>query len=105
MYTIVIERTHEIGILKSLGVTRFGLVRLSVSESLLISLAGVATGIGIAFLAKWGLSVARPLLTVDLTPGRLALAIGIGVVGGTLSALYPGYQAARLDPAVALSNE
>jgi ABC-type lipoprotein release transport system permease subunit len=33
------------------------------------------------------------------------LAALVGVVGGTLSALYPGYRAARLDPAVALNTE
>jgi putative ABC transport system permease protein len=105
MYTMVLERTREIGILKSLGVTRAGLLRLSILEALLISLAGVAIGIGIAFAAKWGLNVVRPLLTVELTAGRLMLAVSIGVVGGTLSALYPGYRAARLDPAAALSHE
>ncbi len=105
MYTMVLERTRETGILKSLGVTRFGLLRLSIIEALLISVAGVLIGIGIAFAAKWGLSAARPLLTVELTVGRLILAIAIGLLGGTLSALYPGYRAARLDPAVALSHE
>lgn len=105
MYTIVLERTREIGILKSLGVTRLDLLRLSIIEALLIALAGVAIGIGIAFAAKWGLNVARPLLTVELTANRLILAVSIGVVGGVLSALYPGYRAARLDPAAALSYE
>ncbi len=105
MYTIVIQRTREIGILKSLGVTRLDLLRLSVVEALMISLAGVVIGIGISYAAKWGLGVARPLLTVDLSSGLLLLAALIGVVGGVLSALYPGYRAARLDPAVALSHE
>jgi putative ABC transport system permease protein len=105
MYTIVLERTREIGVLKSLGVTRFGLLRLSIIEALLISLTGVAIGIGIAFAAKWGLTIARPLLTVELPADLLILAVSIGVVGGVLSALYPGYRAARLDPAVALSYE
>ena len=105
MYTAVIERTREIGILKSLGVTRLGLVRLSVLEALLISITGVAAGITLSFAARWGLSVLLPLLTVDLTASLLLLAVLIGVVGGTLSALYPGYRAARLEPAVALSYE
>jgi len=105
MYTIVLERTREIGILKSLGVTRFGLLRLSLIEALLISIAGVMIGIAIAFAAKWGLNAARPLLTVELTAAHLMLAVSIGVVGGALSALYPGYRAARLDPAIALSQE
>lgn len=105
MYTMVIQRTREIGILKSLGVTRLGLVRLAVLEALLISLGGVAIGIGLAFAVRGLLAVLVPLLTVELATDRLLAAVLIGVVGGTLSALYPGYRAARLDPAFALTNE
>lgn len=105
LYTAVIERTREIGILKALGVGQAGLLWLAVAEALLISLAGVAIGIGLACGARGLIGVMRPLLTVDLAAGALLTAVLIGVVGGTLSALYPGYRAARLDPAVALSTE
>jgi putative ABC transport system permease protein len=105
MYTMVVERTREIGVLKSLGMTRLGLLRLSILEALAVSSAGVATGVGLAFLAKWGLAVLRPLLTVDLAGRLLLTALLLGLVGGVLSALYPGYRAARLEPAVALSHE
>jgi hypothetical protein len=105
MYTMVVERTHEIGILKSLGVGRLGLVRLSVCEALLISLGGVAIGIGLAFGVRGLIAALRPLLTVELAGGQLLTAALVGLAGGTLSALYPGYRAARLDPAWALSNE
>ncbi|MEW6250237.1 MAG: FtsX-like permease family protein [Planctomycetota bacterium] len=105
MYTLVVERTREIGILKSLGVTRLGLVRLSVTEALLIALGGVAIGVTLAHGIRVVLAILRPLLTVDLPLTELGLAVLIGVVGGTLSALYPGYRAARLDPAAALTNE
>ena len=43
-----------------------------------------------------------PFLDTALKGMRLA---AIGVVGGALSALYPGYRAAKLDPAIALSYE
>jgi len=105
MYTTVIERTREIGILKSIGVGRAGLVQLLVTEALLISVGGVLVGWLLALGARWLISVQKPLLTVDLSVGELLLAMAIGIVGGTLSALYPGYRAARLDPAVALTNE
>lgn len=105
MYTFVIERTREIGILKALGMTRTGLVLLSVTEALLISLAGVVISLGLSLAAKAFLAVRLPLLTVELPLARIGWAAVIGIVGGTLSALYPGYRAARLQPAVALSHE
>ncbi len=105
MYTVVVERSREIAILKSLGVSRLGLLRLSVAEALLISLGGVAVGVGLALLGKLVIGVVAPLLTVDLSGSGLLVAVIIGVVGGTLSALYPGYRAARLEPALVLGNE
>ena len=105
MYTIVIERTREIGVLKSLGVTRFDLLKLSICEALIISVAGAVIGIGLALATRWVLAIVRPLLTVELTSGLLLAALAVAVIGGVLSALYPGYRAARLEPAVALSNE
>jgi len=105
VYSMVVEHTREIGILKSLGVTRLGLLRLSVLEALLISGGGVAIGIGLAFAARAMIAWLKPLLTVDLAASSLVLALLIGIVGGTASALYPGYRAARLDPALALSTE
>jgi putative ABC transport system permease protein len=105
MYTMVVERTREIGILKSLGMTRVGLLRLSVSEALVVSVAGVVIGIGLAYVGKWGFSVWRPLLTLELASGILVVAVVLGVLGGTCSALYPGYRAARLDPVTALNYE
>jgi putative ABC transport system permease protein len=105
MYTMVLERTREIGILKSLGVTRLGLMRLSLTEALIISGSGAVLGILLAFAARGLLAVVVPLLTVELAPWRLATALVLGLAGGLLSALYPGYRAARLQPAVALSYE
>ncbi len=105
MYTMVIQRTREIGILKSLGVGQFGLLRLAVLEALLISVGGVMVGIGMAFGVRGLIMVWAPLLTVELAAGQMLLAFIIGVVGGGLSAVYPGYRAARLDPALALSSE
>lgn len=105
VYTMVIEHTRELGILKALGVSRLGLVRLAVVEAVLISAGGVAIGIALAFGARELIVLVKPLLTVDLTAKHFLAAVLIGVLGGALSALYPGYRAARLDPAQALSHE
>jgi len=105
MYTMVVERTREIGILKSLGMSRWGLVRLSLTEALVVSSAGVALGIGLALAAKGVLGIVKPLLTCALAADLLLAAVALGLIGGALSALYPGYRAARLEPATALSYE
>ncbi|MBN2445860.1 MAG: ABC transporter permease [Phycisphaerae bacterium] len=105
MYTFVLERTREIGILKSLGVTRRGLIGLSMLEALLISSAGAVIGIALSFVAQAIIAMRLPLLTVELPPQHLATAVAIGLVGGIGSALYPGWRAARLEPAVALGYE
>ena len=105
MYTMVLERTREIGILKSLGMTRTGLLRLSLTEALVVSVSGVVIGIGLAHVAQWALAIWRPLLTVEFTVPLILTAAALGACGGALSALYPGYRAARLEPAAALSYE
>jgi putative ABC transport system permease protein len=105
VYTLVLERTREIGILRSLGASRRFVLSAAVCEALVISLIGTAAGIGLAFVAAWCIEGWRPLLTVTIEWRWLALAGVVGVIGGALSALYPGYRAARLDPAMALSFE
>lgn len=105
MYLMVLERTREIGILKSLGATRWYLVGEIVTEAVIVCLLGTLLGVAFSFGAKYGLEAARPLMTITIEPHFVLLAVLIGVVGGTLSALYPGCRAARLDPVAALSFE
>jgi putative ABC transport system permease protein len=105
MYTLILQRTREIGILKSLGASRLYLVGIAVAESVLICLGGTAVGIGLSYLTGWTIEWLMPLATVRIEPRWLLAALVVGLVGGAVSALYPGYRAARLDPAVALAYE
>ena len=105
MYTLVLERTREIGILKSLGASRRLLLANTVLEAVVLCLSGTVIGIGLSFLAKWLIETLLPLNTVCIEWRWLVLAGLVGVVGGAVSALYPGYRAAKLDPATALSYE
>jgi putative ABC transport system permease protein len=103
MYTMVVERTREIGVLRALGASRFMILRGALGESLLICCAGTIVGIILAYSAKFGIEQVKPLLTVAIEPRWVLLALTIGIVGGALSALYPGWRAARLDPGLALT--
>ncbi|HUU82596.1 MAG TPA: ABC transporter permease [Phycisphaerae bacterium] len=105
MYTLILQRTREIGILKSLGASRRYLVGIAVAESVLICLGGTAFGIALSFAAARLIEWLMPLATVRIEAVWLLGALLVGLVGGALSALYPGYRAARLEPAVALAYE
>lgn len=102
-YTMVLERTREIGILKSLGAGRSFLIQQSMGEALIMSITGTALGIALAYGAKWGIERFLPLMTVDITVRFLLLAVVVGLLSGVIGSIYPAYRAARLDPAVALS--
>ncbi|MCP4248386.1 MAG: ABC transporter permease [bacterium] len=105
MYTLILQRTREIGILKSLGASRRYLLSIAVAESVMICLSGTAMGIGLSYLAGWTIETLMPLATVRIELRWVAAAVVVGLIGGAASACYPGYRAARLDPAVALAYE
>lgn len=103
MYTIVLERKKEIAILQSLGADRVMVLWQTVQEALLICSAGTAVGMGFAFGVKWIIQTVQPLMNVEVEPRWLLIAAAVGIGGGVLSAIYPGYVAMRHDPVEALS--
>jgi putative ABC transport system permease protein len=105
MYMTILEKTREIGILKSLGASRAQLVLGVVAESVLLTTCGVAVGFALTAAAVAALGAWYPLLTVEVTPRWLALAGGLGLAAGLVGALYPAWFAARQDPVRALSWE
>jgi putative ABC transport system permease protein len=104
MYTTIIERTREIGVLKSLGASRAFIVIAIVKEALLISAVGVVAGTLLAVVGKFGIEAATSLF-VDVELKWVAIAAAIGLAGGALGALYPALRAAYQDPVKALSYE
>ena len=67
MYTTVIERTREIGVLKSLGASKGYIVRVILSETTLAPLTGACCRIGLSFLLKYVFTHAFPALTIQIT--------------------------------------
>jgi len=104
MYTTIIERTREIGILKSLGASKGFIVITIEKEAALISAFGVLLGFVIAVIGKLWLE-ANTRLLIDLQPKWLLVALLIGMFGGILGAIYPAMRAANLDPVEAISYD
>jgi putative ABC transport system permease protein len=105
MYTAVMERTREIGILKSLGANKMYIVRLILRETLTLAVCGIVLGIVISYLAKVGIRAKFPLMTVQMTGAWIGYATAIAIVGAMLGAIYPAVKAAQKDPIDALAYE
>jgi putative ABC transport system permease protein len=106
MYTAVLERTREIGILKALGAKPLVIVDILVREAVLLALAGCAIGILLAFTAKSLIMQMVPAsLQVVTVPDWWPIAGAIALGGALLGAIYPGLKAARQDAIEALAYE
>jgi putative ABC transport system permease protein len=105
LYTAVMERTREIGILKSLGASKLYIVNVVLREALLISITGILAGILVTQAMKFGLGIRFPTIAFQVTNDWRLRATGIALVGSILGALYPAWKAARKDPIDALAYE
>jgi len=105
MYTSIIERTREIGILKALGASKTYIMSTIIGESVLLCSIGAAVGAGFAYLARWALVSRYQTLSVEFTTEWLIYAVLLGLAGGTLGAFYPALRAARQDAVRALRYE
>jgi len=106
MYMAVLQRTREIGILKSLGASRTYILELIVAEAFMLGLAGTVLGIILSFGARWLIWRLVPAsLQQAIVPEWWPIAGLIALFASLLGALYPGITAARQDPIEALAYE
>ncbi len=105
MYTTIIERTREIGVLKAMGASKAYIVELILSETTLLSLIGIGAGVGLSFFLRWIFVSAFPSMTILITPRWILISGAIAIVGGLLGASYPAWIASRKDPVEALAYE
>jgi putative ABC transport system permease protein len=104
MYTTVTERTRQIGILKSLGMSKSAIAWVIEQEAIIVSLLGVLTGLLLTFAARYAVMRSTSLI-IEIEPLWLGIALLVGLLGGTIGALYPAIRAARQDAVEALSYE
>ncbi|MBZ5663566.1 MAG: ABC transporter permease [Acidobacteriia bacterium] len=105
MYTAVMERTREIGILKSMGASKLYIVNVVLRETMLLALSGIVLGIVVSMAARAGLAHKYPLLQVVVDSGWIVRATLIAIAGAIAGALYPAFKAAQKDPIDALAYE
>ncbi len=105
MYTAVMERTREIGILKSLGASNLYIVNVVLRETILLAITGILAGVVLSFFLRLGLVHKFPTIRIELNSHWMMRAAAIAMVGAVLGAIYPALKAARKDPIEALAYE
>jgi len=105
VYTMVVERTREIGILKGIGASRLQVFGLVLAEAGLIAAGGIVAGFVLTWAGRAAILHVQPLWTVAIPPIRHLFAALLALGGTFLGALHPAMRAARQDPVESLRYE
>jgi putative ABC transport system permease protein len=105
MYTTVIERTRDIGVLKSLGAGRGFIVRALLAESAVLCVIGIGAGVALSYAVRAAFLAGFPTLSILITPEWILRAGAIALAGAILGASYPAWLASRKDAVEALSYD
>src|SRR3974390_387019 len=81
MYTAVMERTREIGILKSIGASQLYIVNVILRETVALALGGILLGVGLSLLVRTGIVHRLPTVRIVVTGEWILRATVIAVVG------------------------
>ncbi len=104
----IIERTHELGLLRAVGMTRSQMRATVRWESVIIALFGTLLGLLIGLFFGWVMVEAlksQGFTSFSVPAGQLALIVVLGALAGVLAAIVPARRAARLDVLQAITTE
>jgi lipoprotein-releasing system permease protein len=113
---IVMEKTREIGILKSMGASAKQIMRIFLSEGIIIGVLGTIGGTVLAFAVCWAqqtfgfVTLPPDVYIIDQLPVQMklfdfAIVATIAMTLCLLAATYPAYKASRLSPVDAIRYE
>jgi putative ABC transport system permease protein len=105
MYTAVLERTREIGILKALGASPAYILRILLMETALLGVIGSLVGIAFTYGTRSMMNTFVPSMTTVIVPELWPIAICIAVTGALIGAIYPGLKAAKQDAIEAIAYD
>ena len=110
MFTSVLEKTKEIGIMKSIGARNYDIMRIFLLNAALIGLVGGLIGVVLGTI----LSGALPMLMGEagmlrggtlVSMNSIILALSVSIIVGIIAGIVPAYQASKLKPVDALRYE
>ncbi len=108
MLMAVLERTREIGVLRALGWQRRRILRLIITEAMLLGIIGGLLGIVIALVLAQAFNLVpifRGILQARWDLPIFIRAVSVALMLGFLGGLYPAFRATRLQPVEALRYE
>lgn len=105
----VLERTHESGLLRALGLSKRQLRRSVGLEAVLLAgvaaVLGLALGIGYGIVGTYSLVPPGTVVILDVPWLRLAAVVLVALAAGWVASVLPSIRAARVSPAMALAEE
>ncbi|TZF84765.1 FtsX-like permease family protein [Pedobacter sp. BS3] len=104
MFVSVRERTHIIGIQKSLGAKNYFILLQFLIESVILCLMGGVIGLSVVYLLAFISKIFFDLIIV-VDFGKVLLMFVLSTVIGLISGIIPAYRASRLDPVEAIRSK
>ena len=109
LYISVVERTKEIGVLKTIGARRKDIKRIFVSEAFLIGLFSGVIALGISSIIMMAANTvsnkAFGINVVNITPAYALFGVGASIIISMIAGIMPASKAAKLDPVESLRRE